>query len=116
MSGCRWWLLGSWQGLATRVGRRSRRGKPQRRGSRHRGFGAASRVSGEAKRVLLVRDRREISLRGLRFVVADAAGDEGVGEHGGAPETADEDRDAEGDDGETGTAGFAGVEDLVDGG
>lgn len=78
------------------------------------GVGAAGGVSGEAKRVLPVQYRREISLRGLRFVVADAAGDEGVREHGGAPETADEDRDAEGDDGETGAAGFAGVEDLVD--
>lgn len=55
-------------------------------------------------------------LAGLGLIVADAAGDEGVREHGGAPETADEDRDAESDDGETGAAGFAGVEDLVDGG
>lgn len=117
MSGCRWWLFGIVVGgAATRVGKGGRRGRPQLRANRHRGLGAASRVSGEAKTVLPVQYRREISLRGLGFVVADAAGDEGVREHGGAPETADEDRDAEGDDGETGAAGFAGVEDLVDGG
>lgn len=117
MSGCWWWFFGIVAGGAgySRWKTEQARQTPAA-WKLSPGVGTAGRVSGGAKSVLPVRYRREISLRGLGFVVADAAGDEGVREHGGAPETADEDRDAEGDDGETGAAGFAGVEDLVDGG
>lgn len=118
MSGCRWWLLGIVVGGAgySRWNTEQARQTPASWKPSPGGWVPRAGSRGEAKSVLPVQYRREISLRGLRFVVADAAGDEGVREHGGAPQAADEDRDAEGNDGETGAAGFAGVEDLVDGG
>lgn len=77
------------------------------------GWGRGRGLGGSKKRAAGAVPERDFFVS-LGFVIADAAGDEGVGEHGGAPEAADEDRDAEGYDGETGAAGFAGVEDLVD--
>lgn len=117
MSGCRWWLFGivaggagysRWKTEQARQTPASWKLSP--------GVGCRGQGLGGSKKGAAGGGRREISLRGSGFVVANAAGDEGVREHGGAPETADEHRDAEGDDGETGAAGFAGVEDLVDGG